>query len=132
MRPECVTGHMGNPHNFIFKPGFGSVDENKKSVNGPWNTGNPYTSSKIKNHHYRTMSREEFDLKMNKGLLDHAGQENVRRHDAEQQWDWCHNKAEQGFNDQLKIWSAQVKYNLRETYKDYPELLAQVKAWYDL
>ncbi len=132
IRPECVLNHEGDPHNFVFGPGFESVDENHIRVNGPWNNKNPYTFNKIKNHHYRTMSREEYDVKMNKGLLDHAGQENVRRYDAEQQWDWVHVRGEQGLNVELVVWSAAVKHNLRETYKDYPELYKVVRGWYDL
>ncbi len=132
IKPECVISHMGNPHNFIFKPGYTSVDENHGWVEGPWNMSNPYTFDRIKNHHYRTMSREEFEFKQNKGLLDHAGQENIRRHDADQQWDWCHHRAEQGFNDTLKRYSGIIKHNLRQTYKDYPEALALVTRWYDL
>jgi len=132
VRPECVINHEGDPHNFHFKPGFMSVDENCNQVRGPWNTTNPYTFNKVKNHHYRTLSKEEFNLKMNKGLLDHAGQENIRRPDADQQWDWCHNKTELGSNDQLKIWSGQVKDGLWKTYQDHPELYSKIKEWYDI
>lgn len=132
VRPEAVTTHCGNPHNFKYQPGFGSVDENHKSVDNAWNNKNPYTFNLIKNHHYRTLSREEFDSKMNKGLLDHAGQEKSRRPDAEEQWEWCHNKAEQGTNTDLMFWSESVKMHLKLRYKDYPELYNKIKLWYNL
>lgn len=130
--PRCAITHEGDPHNFIFKPGFKSVDENKKEVKGPWNTANPYTFNLIKNHHYRTMSLQEFNEKQEKGVLDHPGQENRRRPDADQQWDWCHNRAVQGHNDTLQRYSYAVKQALISRYKDYPETFKLIKEWYDI
>ena len=67
-----------NPHCFYYDKNF-AVDENKKRVDGSFNLRNPYTFELIKNHHYRTMSREEFEDKSNKGILDQAHQENIPR-----------------------------------------------------
>lgn len=76
-----------NPHNFIYPPGECSVDENFNTVNGAWNH-NEYTMNVFKNYHYVTMSREEFNTKCNKGLLDHAHSEHVRRPDSWSKKKW--------------------------------------------
>lgn len=131
IRPEVTLNHGRDPHHFKFINGLYSVDENKNRVDGPWNKSNPYTFNVVKNHHYRTLSREEFDRKMSKGLLDHAGQENIRRIDADQQWDWCHNRAELGHNNYLSTYSVDVKHNIQKRFKDLP-IYSKMKIWYDL
>jgi hypothetical protein len=131
VRPECVINHVGNPHNFIFKPGFCAVDENRQVIPNAWNNG-IYTFNKIKNHHYRTLSREEFDRKMSNGLLDHAGQENIRRPDADEQWEWCHVKTTRSKCEDLLEYVVDVKREISNTYKNYPNLYNLVKDWYNL
>lgn len=131
IRPDCAITHEGDPHNFRMKPGYQSVDERFNNVSGPWNVAN-YSYNKIKNHHYQTMSREEFDSKMNKGLLDHVGQENIRRLGAEEQWNSCHSNQQFSQNTFLLKYSEPVKEALRNRYKPYPELYKIVQAWYNL
>lgn len=132
VQPKYATAHCGNPHNFIFKPGYFSVDENKKVVNGPFNNQNPYTYALIKNHHYRTMSLEEFNNKQLKGLLDHPGQENRPRIDSDAQWNWCHHKAKLGTNIELLKYSQDVKEAITNRYAFYPELFTILDGWYAL
>tara|TARA_R100001530_G_scaffold129823_1_gene100368 strand:- start:171 stop:980 length:810 start_codon:yes stop_codon:yes gene_type:complete len=81
-----------NPHNFFYIGDNYAVDENFNKIDGPFNTANPYTLNIFKNYHYVTMSREEFECKMNKGVLDHNDSEHYRRPDADIRWSRVNNK----------------------------------------
>jgi hypothetical protein len=116
IQPQYTVSHHGTPHNFIFNQGKFAVDENFRRVNGSFNKEG-YSYDKIKLHHYVTMSFEEFNIKMNKGLLDQVGKENVRRETAEAQWDAYHNINVNFFkNDFLKKYSQIIKENLKKRY----------------
>lgn len=121
IQPQYTNNHHGDPHNFFFNSGKYSVNENFKRVDGPFNPSN-YSLNKIKLHHYVTMSREEFDIKMDKGLLDVAGLENIRRNTADPQWYQMHNTQNKFFqNTDLIKYSNQIKENIKKRYtgKEY-------------
>ena len=94
IQPDKTIDSVGNPHVYYFSTGF-AVDENKEihdttnPHSGAMRPGRPYTRNKILNHHYVCMSRDEYDTKMNKGLLD-ISMENQRRREAEAQWNALH------------------------------------------
>ena len=85
--PDKAVSTIGNPHNFLLNNGLTSVMEDHVPLFGPWNYTGP-KFNKIKNHHYVTRSKQEFDEKNNKGLLDHAHTENVpRTMHFQQEWE---------------------------------------------
>jgi hypothetical protein len=86
---KTLSNTPDTPHNFYTIPNTNTVDENFNIVHGPFNHNN-YSMEKIKNLHYVTLSSEEFNNKMNKGVLDHAGMENNRRPNADHYWDFHH------------------------------------------
>jgi len=53
------------PHHFRYEKGKPCVNENYKSIGGPFNT--PYTYKYIQMNHYVTRSREDFELKRKRG-----------------------------------------------------------------
>jgi len=130
VQPGKAVGHAGCPHIFNYVPGNYCVDEYNNKVTSPWNKPS-YPMQRFINHHYVTMSKEEFDVKMDKGLLDHPGAENKRRVNAEAQWNGLEASVK-GDNTELLAWVEPVKEALRERYKSYPELLAKVTSWYNL
>lgn len=123
IQPEHARSTIGTPHNFHFDNGKFAVDENFNRTDGNFNS-RYYSFNKIKLHHYVCMSHEEFEIKMNKGLLDHAGQENVRRNTAEAQWKQLHDPAfNQHYNGELTKYSNEIKQNLRLRYAGREHLL---------
>jgi hypothetical protein len=127
IQPDKALEAAGNPHNFVYIEGQFSVDENFKRVDGPWNTMNDYTFNKVKLHHYVTMSKEEYDIKQGKGILDH-NQEDVRRGGADVMWDAYHAQPELHFKDDvLSIkYSTIVKQNILERYKNKEYILPYI------
>lgn len=89
VQPINAIGFAYNPHNFLYLNNKFSVDENFNRIDGPFNPSN-YSSNLIRNHHYRTLSKEEFEIKMDKGCLDRPEQEDIRREQAQDEWNWCH------------------------------------------
>ena len=90
IQPEYTISIDGNPHNFRYLNNKYAVTENKIPQIGPF-CRSEYSMNRIKLNHYVTMSKEEFDLKMNKGLLDYGDStENMRRTSAEYQWNELH------------------------------------------
>ena len=130
VQPGLATGHAGNPHIFKYSHGNFAVDQHKNKVNSPWHKP-AYPMTELVNHHYVTMSKEEFNQKANKGLLDHPGAENVRRKGAETQWDGLHSGIK-GVNTDLLKFTEPVKDALRKRYAAYPELYKKVQRWYNL
>jgi len=95
IQPAKTRSHVGNPHVYRYLPGEYAVyaDKTPHKKNGPHAgaMGNePYLLDEIRINHYVTMSREEYDIKMNKGLLDHPDQENRRRESSESIWNSAH------------------------------------------
>lgn len=60
-------------------------------MNGGATNGTRYYMDKLVLNHYVTMSKQEFEIKMNKGRCDITHLENVRRSGAEAQWADLHN-----------------------------------------
>jgi len=88
IQPEYAVSHIGTPHQFRYVAGKFAVDENKRMVLGDASPYRDYSRDRIKLHHYFTMSKQEFDEKMNKGLLDHAHTENIKRPSADYDWEF--------------------------------------------
>jgi hypothetical protein len=91
IQPEYAISTGNDPHHFKYLNNKYAVTENKIFQNdGPF-CRSEYSMNRIKLNHYVTMSKEEFDLKMNKGLLDYGDStENMRRTSAEYQWNELH------------------------------------------
>lgn len=124
IQPEKTLRTIGTPHNFIFDETH-SVDENFNIVTTSFNPSN-YSLNKIILYHYYTMSREEFDNKQNKGILDH-NIENSRRPDSEQVWDRAHSSnLNYHYNDILSKFSNIIKENIKNRYKDKQHLLEYI------
>jgi len=83
--PEKAVCSIGTPHNFHMIDGIVPVNENFDLIQGSFNIATPIIP-KIKNHHYVTRSKQEFDEKNNKGLLDFPSTENIVRNDNDQNW----------------------------------------------
>lgn len=123
---EHVTHDIGCPHNFRYKNGKFTVDEKYNVVVDAFNP-TFYSYEKIKLHHYVTMSKEEFEIKMNKGLLDIQGLENVRRPSAESQWAAMHsNDKLYTQNRDLQRYSKTVKENIKKRYSGKEHLLQYI------
>lgn len=110
-----------NPHNFHYMTDNYSVDENFNIINGAHNP-NLYTMDIFKNIHYATMSAEEFEIKYNKGVLDNAGEENIRRKAFEQDWKYYHGYGNKECTD-LLLYVEPVRNNILKRFKNKPELL---------
>jgi len=131
IQPTFAVRFNSNPHNFIFEKSW-AVNENKVRVDGPY-CPQDYSFSKIKNHHYRTLSREEFEIKMNKGVLDHGpSQAGVRREQAEDEWSYTHGGPSRWGvttlhkNTDLLKFVEPVKAAVLARYRDKPELLETI------
>jgi hypothetical protein len=124
IQPEKAISTVGNPHNFFFKE-TNAVDENFNVVVRPDNPDN-YSFDKIKLHHYVTMSEEEFNIKSNKGILDHSI-ENTRRPDADVQWIACHDENNTYFtNTDLLKYVDIIRENILKRYEGKGHLLQYI------
>ena len=131
-RPDVSIEFAGNPHGFRYIQGYYSVDENHRNLSIE-NNVSEYTYNRIKNHHYRTMSLEEFETKSNKGVLDHGMKyENSRRPVAQEEWDYAHGlpspwgQSTLGENTQLLKFVEPVREAIHERFKGNEHLLALV------
>lgn len=121
VQPDKTNDCVGNPHCFTYlkdvavfsngephdttKPHGGAIDNN------------PYLLNDIRIHHYYTMSKQEYDIKVNKGLLD-ISQENQRRTDAENLWTALHpDKSLENIDTSLFKYIEIVKENIRKRYE---------------
>lgn len=129
IQPSKTQGHNGNPHCFRYSSGHLAVDENFNPTPGPFSK-NDYTYNKIKLNHYLTLSYEEHQEKVNKGLLDHGSStENVRRKGAEDAWIANHDKNRWTFfqDDYLtSTYSKIVKENILKRYEGREHLLSYI------
>lgn len=87
--PEKTSCSVGNPHAFYHKSSD-TVYSNKQQIHRNSHAGanahsNFYDVDSICVNHYDCMSLEEFDIKMNKGLLD-ISLENTRRDGTDERW----------------------------------------------
>lgn len=132
VQPEFALGFAGNPHICAYINGKYAVTENKTRVDtahAPYD----YSFQQIKAHHYRTMSWEEFNKKMNAGVLDHGpGQEDRRREQAEDEWSYTHGglsrwgKTTLDFDNELSIWVQSVRDAIIDRYTHAPHLLKEI------
>jgi|688.fasta_scaffold455690_2 hypothetical protein len=121
IQPDKTITTIGTPHNFIFDK-TSAVDENFNIVTSSFNPRH-YSLNKILLHHYYTLSREEFDIKQNKGILDH-NIENQRRPDSEFMWDNAHNQnLKYETNELLTKFSKSIKDSILKRYINKQELL---------
>lgn len=120
IQPEKTISTIGTPHNFFFHDTY-AVDENFNKVINSFNPTN-YSMNKIKLNHYVTMSREEYDIKMNKGLLD-ISQENERRTHADESWKIYENLPSFENKYLSEKYSKIVKDKISERYKGREHLL---------
>jgi hypothetical protein len=111
----------GSLHNWEYIGNYQSVNENHKPVVGSF-CPDDFSFKRIRNHHYVTMSREEFDIKTNKGILDSAWAENRRRHNYDYQFD-DYNNREHIFDDILKPWFPKVREAILKRYQSNKEFL---------
>lgn len=122
IRPDrTLSDTPQNPHNFHFMGGNKAVDENYNIVGDAHNL-NPYTFDIFKNIHYATMSREEFEIKYNKGVLDNAGEENKRRKAFDSDWEYYHGHGNKECKD-LFIYIEPVREAIHKRFKNKPDLL---------
>jgi hypothetical protein len=131
-RPEVALMFGGNPHNFNYLPGYYTVTENRLKVDFA-HFPEDYHLEKIKAHHYRTLSEEEFNVKMNKGALDRIDMENKRRAQAEDEWEYTHGRPSGrwgtttlGFNDSLLKWVQPVRDAIAKRYTGFEYLLPYI------
>lgn len=76
------------PHSIAPCTGTRCVNTNGNQIDGPW--AKEFVSDRAIIHHYKTMSREEYEVKMNKGRADKLDGEGARRPDAEAEWEAYH------------------------------------------
>jgi hypothetical protein len=126
IQPKYAVTTIGTPHNFRYADNKISVDENYNQVHNSHNF-QYYSYNKIKLHHYVTLSKEEFEVKMNKGVLDEAGlkySEDARRSDADYEWNKVHEAGIESFEDKsLTVFSQTIKNNIVNRYKNKTHLL---------
>lgn len=91
-----------------------SVNELHHHQRGPWSP--EFTALRIVIHHYHTMSREEYDVKMNKGRTDLPGMEDTRRPGAEENWNTNHTGPHED-NRSLVQYAPMVRQRLLSRYK---------------
>lgn len=132
VQPDYAVVFAGNPHNFVYQGGRYTVNENGTRVEGA-HVPQDYSFKKIKVHHYNTLSEEEFNIKMNKGGLDHGPHtEDVRREQAERIWLYMRGEDPEfgssifGYNDQLMLWTLPVRAAIKKRFQNYEDLLPEI------
>jgi hypothetical protein len=70
-----VIRSSGNPHAFLYAPGFYCVNEGCVQIKGPHNNAinSPTTHKKAQINHYITRSREDFEAKQRRGGGNNRG-----------------------------------------------------------
>jgi hypothetical protein len=125
VRPAMVHTHpIDTPHNFHAQQGTRTVNEQWEVVVGPFN-GGQYTTDKLRNIHYATMSRDEYEQKMNKGVLDGVNTVGYRRADADQYWTYYHDNGSTEYTDLLK-WVEPTRQAILKRYEGREHLLQYV------
>jgi hypothetical protein len=118
VRPQFTLSHAGNPHVFFY------TNSNPVYANGQPHTGiehrgaqgnDVYLLDILRINHYLTMSREEHENKMNKGLLDNSNEQ--RRTDADIFWNSYHpDRSLWKENYDLDKYIDIVKENIKKRY----------------
>lgn len=132
VQPEHAIQFNYNPHNFVYRNDKFTITEQRVRIDGA-HCHNAYSFNRIKAHHYNTLSEEEFNIKMNKGGLDHGlALENIRREQAERIWVYMHGEDPEygktifGFNEELMKWVQPVRNAILKRYKDLEHLLPRI------
>jgi len=125
VRPHLVNTHpIDTPHNFSPVPGTHIVNEKFEAVVGPFNHGQ-YTMDVFWNFHYATMSQEEYEQKMNKGVLDGVNTTGYRRANADGWWQTYHGHGDVYYN-QLLPWVDPVRQAIAQRFAGQEHLLEYV------
>lgn len=122
IKPEHTVDSVGNPHVYFYNVGAPPAVYSNKI---PHVTTNPhrgaldnphYNLNDIRINHYVTMSKEEYETKMNKGLLDTNTES--RRDDGGDYWNCINGPQVEKFqNYDILKYSDQVKENMKNRYK---------------
>lgn len=131
IQPTIAEMPINNPHNFQHNSNI-TVTEDLNPCSSAFCPG--FRAKTIKMHHYATLSREEFEGKMNKGVLDSSYHENKRRDNAEEMWrqlhegfsPYCKQRSPLYENLTLKLFSKRIKQNLLNRYKGREHLLEYI------
>ena len=111
--PSKTINCIGNPHVYYYSSGF-AVYPDKVQHNtfgrhgGACDNGNNYRTDLIRINHYHVMSREEFLIKQNKGLLDNSSSV---RDGIEEYWTNAH-KGERRYETHIDKYIEPVKQNI--------------------
>lgn len=125
IRPDRINPYIiHTPHNFSPISGTRIVNEVFEDISGPFNYGN-YSTDKLRNFHYATLSKEEYETKMSKGVLDGINTTGYRRADADFYWEYYHNNGNVVYTDLLK-WGPQVREKIIDRFKKKESLLQYV------
>lgn len=89
IQPKLIQS-IHNPHFFLAHAPWQTVNENHQVVISAHPVDMKPLDTRIRINHYWTMSRAEFNEKMNKGRSDVPGQDGVRRQGAEDLWNHAH------------------------------------------
>lgn len=84
--PIKAEGPAGNPHNFLYNNNHFTVTEDHVLIPNAFADPTKTYDTKFSLYHYATMSKTEFEEKMNKGVLDDKREENSRRSYADTLW----------------------------------------------
>jgi len=124
LTPNPYASYPPNPHCFEYRhKKWWAVNENRRRVNGAFCPAEYHSMKRIVSHHYLTRSREEFDVKMNMGLLDIVGGKGVRRPNAQEQWDRMHDPSNVIGKDTSALrFVDQVRENLHQRYEKYDQI----------
>jgi len=116
IQPRMIQ-QVCNPHFFLCHTPWETVNENHERVTSAHPPGLVAKYDRIRINHYWTMSRAEFNEKMNKGRSDQPGQDGKRREGADDLWNHAHHPNEQiGRDDSLLKFADAVKENLRKRF----------------
>lgn len=114
----------GSLHNWNYIGNYFSVNENHTEVKGPF-CKDDYSFKRIRCNNYILRSKEEYEIKLNKGCLDSAWAENRRRDDAAPQFDE-YNSRTPIFDDILKPWVPKVKEAIQKRYYNDKQFLQYI------
>ncbi len=125
IQPDRVRNTIGNPHNFVFKNGYCAVDENFEQVENAFRYGKP-RSLEVHSHHYVTRSREEYLVKVGKGLLDTKVAENASRPDSDKVWDYWHTCGAKSECRILEKYALSIRMHLLSRYRGREHLISHL------
>jgi hypothetical protein len=121
VQPEHTIDCIGNPHVYYYSKGEAVyMDNSKHNKDGQCGgaINNPvYLTETLRINHYVTMSKEEYEIKMNKGLLDDST-ENIRRAHTDEMWLSLHPEETTWKTDNsLSKYVDVIKKNMKERYE---------------